>query len=83
MILSFQEYRKYKKDYIELMQKIFIKLLYNPVFSKYLIDNNIINQEILSYFKEHKETKKYFNKSTEVTIDKTPIKILIADNKVK
>ena len=71
-----KQYRKYKRDYINYIQDILLKILRHDKALATLLNTNIITQEDIEYLKNHKETAKTLKKTSGILIIHNPVKLI-------
>jgi len=71
-----KQYRKYKRDYINYIQQIILKILRDSKALSTLLNTNLITQEDIQYLKTHKETARALKKTDGILIVHTPVKLI-------
>ena len=71
-----KQYRKYKRDYINYIQDILLKILRDDKALSTLLHANLITQDDIEYLKTHKETARILKKTEGVLIVHTPTTLI-------
>lgn len=71
-----KQYRKYKRDYINYIQDILLKILRDDKALSTLLNANLITQDDIEYLKTHKETARALKQTSGILIIHNPVKLI-------